>query len=316
MALCITEKEFEELARVEFFDLHQSADVRHLYDSRFGAGEFHIFSQGSGVQMYLHQLNSTKDLEIHYSHEQGFYFCNFRLSGFSRGRWDTSTQVLSFEGGVSTFGYFVGRGVKYFPKGVSCQEVTFLIEKEVISRWLDADHPLLEEIDKNSGSSWRNFRQGRIEPLERLILEQILHLDASLPYRKIYLESKILELFAHRFSLWWRRESSVREDHLPSLLKAKEIWLASLENPPTIKDVAYRAAINEFDLKKGFKALFGATPYEMIQQHRLELAKRLLVEEELDVQEVAKRVGYSSLSHFGKIFHERFGLLPRELKRG
>lgn len=84
----------------------------------------------------------------------------------------------------------------------------------------------------------------------------------------------------------------------------------TLQTPPSIKELAYKSAINEFKLKKGFKTLFGTTIYGMLHTHRLEQAKTLLQHNDMSVQEAAKLVGYKSFSHFSKIFKERYGFLP------
>lgn len=104
-------------------------------------------------------------------------------------------------------------------------------------------------------------------------------------------------------------------DDLKSLQRAKKILLENMQNPPSIKDLAYKSAINEFKLKKGFKKFFGNTVYGVLQEYRLLEAKRLLEEEELNIGEVALEVGYKNVGHFTKIFKNRFDINPMEIKQ-
>lgn len=162
-------------------------------------------------------------------------------------------------------------------------------------------------------------RANEITKRQNTLLHHISHaahsLDDSL--QALYLESQILELIHSALTLQSPLETEVRDqeirlslDDVKSLEKAKKLLLHSLQTPPSIKELAYKSAINEFKLKKGFKTLFGTTIYGMLHTHRLEQAKTLLQHNDMSVQEAAKMVGYKSFSHFSKIFKERYGFLP------
>jgi AraC-like DNA-binding protein len=61
----------------------------------------------------------------------------------------------------------------------------------------------------------------------------------------------------------------------------------------------------------------GTTPRELIREARLRQARRRLLDSglrNLSISDVAFASGFSSLSNFGSVFHERFGLSPRELR--
>ncbi|GEM_PF-118501 len=151
------------------------------------------------------------------------------------------------------------------------------------------------------------------------LLHHLSHTSHALDdsFQALYLESKILELayatFAPNSSVKQAtsdQEIRLSSDDVKSLEKAKKLLLSSLQNPPSIKELAYKSAINEFKLKKGFKTFFGTTIYGMLHEHRLEQAKTLLQHNDMSVQEAAQMVGYKSFSHFSKIFKDRYGMLP------
>jgi transcriptional regulator GlxA family with amidase domain len=56
----------------------------------------------------------------------------------------------------------------------------------------------------------------------------------------------------------------------------------------------------------------GESPGELIRRMRLERASQLLEQHAGTVAEVAYRVGFSSVSHFSKVFKDRFGANPSE----
>jgi AraC-like DNA-binding protein len=79
--------------------------------------------------------------------------------------------------------------------------------------------------------------------------------------------------------------------------------------------LASQSAINEFKLKKGFKQLFGKTVFSFLQEYRLNEAKKILTENEININEVCDIVGYKSVSHFSKIFKDYYGVNPIEIRK-
>lgn len=136
--------------------------------------------------------------------------------------------------------------------------------------------------------------------------------------QELYLESKLLDLVytsVNSMELHQQiRSNYLTQKDIECLYKAKDILLGNIMQPPSLKELAYKSATNEFKLKKGFKELFGTTVYGMLQEVRLEYAKNLLERNDINVQEAAHLVGYNNLSHFSKIFKNRYGKFPKELK--
>lgn len=75
-----------------------------------------------------------------------------------------------------------------------------------------------------------------------------------------------------------------------------------------------RFGLNEFKLKKGFKQMFGSTVFGYVQEMRMKTARRLIIEEKRNVNEVADFLGYSSPNHFSAAFKRLYGFPPAKLK--
>ncbi len=161
-----------------------------------------------------------------------------------------------------------------------------------------------------------------ITPGIRVALQQILNCPFDGKTRELFFESKILELVSYlRHDAQSSASSSFSSGparlHLTvgdqeKMWKAKAILDANLENPPSILELARLVGVNEFKLKNGFRQVHGTTPYKYLSDQRLEMARSLLSERRMNVTEAAVAVGYSSLSHFAKIFREKFGVNPHE----
>ncbi|MBR3966827.1 MAG: helix-turn-helix domain-containing protein [Clostridia bacterium] len=55
---------------------------------------------------------------------------------------------------------------------------------------------------------------------------------------------------------------------------------------------------------------FGISPHEYIEEIKLGEAYRNLIMTDIPSEEIAERVGYSSFSHFNKIFKKKYGITP------
>ncbi|MFK7932158.1 MAG: ATP-binding protein [Saprospiraceae bacterium] len=62
------------------------------------------------------------------------------------------------------------------------------------------------------------------------------------------------------------------------------------------------------------KAIIGQSPSQFIRTFRLKKAKILLEDSKLNINEISWKTGFSSNSHFSKLFKEEFGVSPREFK--
>ncbi|MEL6845426.1 MAG: helix-turn-helix transcriptional regulator, partial [Bacteroidota bacterium] len=70
--------------------------------------------------------------------------------------------------------------------------------------------------------------------------------------------------------------------------------------------------LNEYQLKVGFKNVYGNTVYQHLTNYKMEHARRLLDKQDLRVNEVSDLVGYSNPSHFIVAFKRRFGVTPKK----
>jgi len=164
-------------------------------------------------------------------------------------------------------------------------------------------------------------QSNKINNKQKLILNELLQASYKKDkLQEIYLESKILDLFyittnSLKKDLKENNNIYLSTKDIESLNKAKKILIENMTNPPSLKNLAYKSAINEFKLKKGFKQLFNNTVYGLLQEHRLNKAKSLLETKEVNISEASSLVGYKSISHFSKIFKEQFGITPIQIKK-
>ncbi|WP_299177323.1 AraC family transcriptional regulator [uncultured Brevundimonas sp.] len=101
----------------------------------------------------------------------------------------------------------------------------------------------------------------------------------------------------------------------PRLAAALRALHARPERPWTVADLADEAAMSRSAFFARFSRIVGLPPMEYVLAWRMALAKRLLSDRELAVEQVAERVGYSSASTFTVAFGRYTGLSPARYGR-
>ena len=77
---------------------------------------------------------------------------------------------------------------------------------------------------------------------------------------------------------------------------------------------AHDMCMSRMQLNRKLRALTGHSTHELVREFRLQRAAELLGKNAGNVSEVAFEVGFNDLSHFARVFRERFGMLPSEYK--
>lgn len=83
----------------------------------------------------------------------------------------------------------------------------------------------------------------------------------------------------------------------------------------SIDTIGKEIGLSRIQLYRKIKALTGSSPVELLRKTRLKQAHKLLLEDKLDISEVAYKVGFNSPSYFSKCFKEEFGLQPSEVHK-
>lgn len=171
-------------------------------------------------------------------------------------------------------------------------------------------------------------RGGAITGAMQTALQQILHCPFHGITKRIYLESKVWELMAllieqelHRYHDQrndqrndddQRTSYSLKPDDVDRIHQARAILLQRFDNPPSLIELARQVGLNDCTLKRGFRQVFGTTAFGYLHDYRLEQAKQLLEERQLNVSEIAHAIGFSNRSYFAAAFRKKFGATPRE----
>ncbi|MEH2277789.1 MAG: AraC family transcriptional regulator [Nostoc sp.] len=175
----------------------------------------------------------------------------------------------------------------------------------------------------------RYIRSGAIAPAMQEIVQQIVRCPNYGMTKRMYLESKALELMMLtveeelQVKQGKHNSTALKLDDLNCIHLARNLLLGNFDNPPSLTELAIQAGLNERKLQEGFRQLFGTTVFGYLHDYRMEQARclrratpTLLIAGQLSVKQVARIVGYASPTSFHAAFRKKFGINPGDyLKR-
>ena len=107
-----------------------------------------------------------------------------------------------------------------------------------------------------------------------------------------------------------RESTAVYPVNPPWLAKILLLLDKNMGTPISVRDLAKAVGLSHTSLEKAFRKAFGTTAGKYITSVKMREAKRLLDECRLNVKEIAKRTGFSSLQYFSHAYHDFYGHPP------
>lgn len=160
------------------------------------------------------------------------------------------------------------------------------------------------------------FHTSRISGQMFTALDHILNCPYSGAMRRLFIESKAMELITYKIAQMIQTRST-KQAALPftiheyeRIIKAAQILTGNPEAPPGLFELAKAVGTTHTQLNIGFKKMYGTTAFGYLRQIRLEKAKQLLESGRLNVTLAAYEVGYNSIPSFSKAFSNYFGMNP------
>jgi AraC-like DNA-binding protein len=135
-------------------------------------------------------------------------------------------------------------------------------------------------------------------------------------YQRIRVQELLYMVFGKLQKRESQRHSAVHKDDVEKLDLIRTAILSDLSVPPGLPELAKMAGFGETKMKDLFKQVFGDTIYNYYQQARMEEAAFLLKHGGLSVSETGYQLGFSNLSHFGRLFEKYHGVKPKKYAGG
>lgn len=185
----------------------------------------------------------------------------------------------------------------------------------------------LFSIEGNFLFNFNSFKIGKpiIEPKEtttaiKIILTQLITKQTNETLRPIFIKGKVFELLSYYFSSHTESETEhcpyiANEETVSKIKHAKQIIIEEMNNPPSLNELAKKVGLNIKKLKTDFKEFYGDPVFTFLLNYKMDLAKKLLQEQQLNVNEIAIHLGYSTSSHFIAAFKRKFKITPKQFAK-
>ncbi len=136
--------------------------------------------------------------------------------------------------------------------------------------------------------------------------------------RKLYFENKISDFLFEVLAQTYKAEPGamdLSQREKDAVFSAREIILNDLTKHFTIQEISRQVQLSEYKLKTGFKQEFGTGLFEYLLKARMLEARKLLIETDKPIKEIASLAGYEFLTNFIAAFRKYFDYTPASLRR-
>lgn len=152
-------------------------------------------------------------------------------------------------------------------------------------------------------------------PVPRRVPLMVKQLLRQLSQKQQPVLSSLLPLLAEQFLVHGATAHTpiLQQTQIPNRLKVyriKEYLLEHLTESISIRQLSLLFTINEYQLKKDFKSVFGTSIHNFVIRQRINSASELLLKGQLSIEEIACATGFYDRSHFSKKFKSTTGQTP------
>jgi AraC-like DNA-binding protein len=288
------------------------------YPKRLGQGYRHEIQLREGLELAIvhYQLHDAMAMQLP-EREHPLEYDFYLAGGFTSPSGCTSTGQYSLCGsGLAPVE--IAEWSAHEQMGINVH-----IEPELFVAWLnqsvDTLTPELQHLIKPMLQTYY-VGSGDITTTMQMALQQILHCPFHGLTKQLYLESKVWELMALLIEQELNRQGSKSTQGIPALKpedvdrihQARAILSQRFDHPPSLMELARLVGLNDCTLKRGFRQVFGTTAFGYLHDYRLEQARQLLEEQQLNVSEIAQAIGFANRSYFAAAFRKKFGVSPKE----
>ena len=278
-----------------------------------------VLTLGGGLSIAHTTIQTARNLVIQVDNPNAGMEMHINLEGYAESR--LNNKFVGFAGAQHNQLFFAGfkERIHYAAqKPYSCLEIDCWPLVDLRDRLAYRPEILDENIGRVEGGE--SFTLGQPQSItfsQWQIIHDLLHCSVGEPYRRMYLEAKVWELYALQADQFSKAPGALKisASDLDKLHHVRDLLTQSMDNPGSLLELARQSGLNLDKLKRGFKAVFGTTVFGYLHELRMQKAYRLLIERHQSIAEIAVLVGYKNSQHFTAAFRKQFGYLPSNLRK-
>jgi AraC family transcriptional regulator, transcriptional activator of the genes for pyochelin and ferripyochelin receptors len=306
-----------------FRDMDDGFEQFWQWPETLGKGSMGMIKLRPGLILGVGQYRLTEKIQVRFAFDYFPVVLSYGLSGSMQCRLSINNRqrnLWSFRQGRSIMTYLPEwQGVVHPPVETSVGCACLYMDPRILDTYLAGQNDWVPPVirDIAGGTLDRLFYDvSDTSPLVKVILRQILNCPYQGGLRRMFLESKALELIAGSMAQFvppkkaTKNKFTLRSTDIERIHHARTMVSRDFTEPLRLQEIAHAVGLSHPKLNYGFRKIYGATVFGYLRELRLNKAKALLDDGSMNVTEAAFEVGYSSLSYFAKAFKESFGIAP------
>lgn len=175
---------------------------------------------------------------------------------------------------------------------------------------------VMVETDHSPSAGHNDVRSIDVSPLDMNLLDAVVRLvrlvdyPAEAPILMSLIEREIIYRLLIGDQGKRLRHLAVPAGYTSTIARAVERLRQDFDKPLLVEDVARDMGMSVSSFHHHFKAVTAMSPLQFQKRLRLQEARRLMLNEDLDAASAAFRVGYNDASHFNREYRSLFGVPP------
>ena len=291
--------------------------------SSYGKGHFRTVQFSHGVQVMEIELRLKKNISLEYE-KQSVNLLRFFYNSISKVEHSTNVererdkigklQCAIFSNGIDVAHQF------HFDKddvfSIYMIEINRKLFEEKIEAISDRMPDDLEPFFKDVNGVNDIYHKAIFSLEISTLIEEFRHADMEDMIHEVFLEAKTNEILTfqlesyHQSKNGKKKQAYLRQSTIEKIERAVEIIKGEMEVGINVHTLAKRVGLNQNTLQSGFQNLFQSSVNSYVQKYRLDMAKKLIEETDLNITEITYRIGINSRSYFSKLFKDQFGVSP------
>ncbi|WP_261510337.1 helix-turn-helix domain-containing protein [Chryseobacterium paludis] len=145
-----------------------------------------------------------------------------------------------------------------------------------------------------------------------MILKEIVSNSKKGVMQKLLVEAKIIKLLILIFEQF---DEKTTDEILPKTASMiKKFVDENFHKNIKVEEIGKLIGINQNSIRKEFKAQYHTTITDYISELRMLKAKKMIINKEIMIKEIAIECGYEYVQNFTRAFKKKFGLSPEKLR--
>ncbi|WP_428070642.1 helix-turn-helix transcriptional regulator [Chryseobacterium gambrini] len=147
-----------------------------------------------------------------------------------------------------------------------------------------------------------------------MILKEIISYSKKGVMQRLFVEAKIIKLLILIFEQFNEKNTIAETPKTPSMIKkfVDENYYKNIK----VEEIGKLIGLNQNKIRKEFKAYYHMTVSDYIAELRMLKAKKLIINKDIMIKEIAIECGYEYVQNFTRAFKKKFGVSPEKLRIG